>query len=75
MIKEFLFKQMIKRKLKDVPESEQEKIMKIMEKKPELMEQIAREVQGRISQGKDQMTATMEVMQKHKDELQKLLSE
>jgi hypothetical protein len=73
MFKGFLMKQLLKRKMKDVPVAEQEKIMKIVEEKPELLEKIAREVQGRMSQGKDQMTAMMEVMQKHQDELKEIL--
>lgn len=73
MFKEILLKKMLKSKLKDVPEAEQEKILKAVSENPELFQKIALEIQGKINGGKDQMTATMEVMQAHQYELQKIM--
>ena len=64
---------MLKSQLKDVPEAQQEQILKAVEKNPELFKTIAKEVQQEIKNGKDQMTATMEVMQKYQSELQKAM--
>ena len=71
-IKDFLMRKMLAAKMKDVPKEEQEKIMNMLENNPQLFEQIAIETQALMKNGKDQMTAVMEVMQKHKDELSKI---
>jgi hypothetical protein len=72
-IKNFLMRKMLKSKMKDVPEAEQEKIFKAIETNPDLFQKIAVEVQAKMKEGKDQMTATMEVMQNHQEELKKVL--
>lgn len=59
--------------MKDVPKEEQEKVFKMMEKDPALFQKIALEVQEEIKKGKDQMQASMEVMQKYKDKIQELM--
>lgn len=58
--------------MKGVPESEQDKMIELIEKNPELFEKIGKEVQEKVRQGKDQMAASMEVMQKYQDELKKI---
>jgi hypothetical protein len=73
MLGKFLMRRMMKSKLKDVPAEEQDKMIAMVEKNPQLFQQIALEVQEKIKQGKDQMTATMEVMQAHQEELKKLM--
>lgn len=69
-IKDFFMRQMLKSQLKGLPESQQEKIISAVEKNPKLFSDIAEEVQVLVKQGKDQMSATMEVMRKHQSELQ-----
>lgn len=56
-----------------VPEEQIDMFVGMMEKNPELFKTIALEVQSRVKEGKDQMAATMEVMQKHQDDLKKLI--
>jgi 2-oxo-4-hydroxy-4-carboxy--5-ureidoimidazoline (OHCU) decarboxylase len=73
MFKDFLMKKMIKAQMKNVPEAEQEKMMKLVTENPELFQKIALEVQAKMKEGKDQMTAAMEVMQSHKEELKNIL--
>ena len=73
MLKKFLLKKMLKSKLQGVPEEEQDKLLSAIEKNPQLFQSIAVEVQQKIKEGKDQMTATMEVMQAHQDELKDLM--
>ena len=72
-IKSFLLKTMLKKQLKGVPEAQQDMIVSAVEKNPKLFEDIAQEVQELTKQGKDQMSATMEVMRKHQSELQSLM--
>ncbi len=68
-IKSFLLKKLLKSKMKGVPEAEQEKMITLIEKNPELFQKIGVEVQAKIKEGKDQTTASMEVMQKYQNEL------
>lgn len=71
----FIMKKMLKSKMKGIPESEQDKILIMVEKNPAFFQQIAGEIQVKMKEGKDQMAATMEVMAKHKDAMQKIMGE
>jgi 2-oxo-4-hydroxy-4-carboxy--5-ureidoimidazoline (OHCU) decarboxylase len=73
MFKEMLMKKMLKSKMKDVPEAEQEKMIKLVTENPELFQKIATEIQAKMKEGKDQMAASMEVMQAHQEELKKIM--
>lgn len=73
MLKNFMMKQMLKSQMKDVPEEEQERILKMVSDNPQFFENIAAEIQKKQSEGKDQISAILEVMTVHKDELQKML--
>lgn len=75
MLKEFLMRKMLKSQLKDVPEHEQEKIIKLVSENPALFQKIAAEIQAKMKEGKDQMSASLEVMGRYKDELQKLTNQ
>ena len=72
MFKDFLIRKMLKQQLKGVPESEQEKMISLIMNNPELFKQIAEEVQVKVKGGQDQMSAVMEVMKLHKEELEKI---
>jgi hypothetical protein len=72
--KNLAMKQMLKSQMKGVPEEQQEKILAAIEKNPQFFEDIAKKVQQKVSEGKDQMSATMEVMRENQDELRKLMS-
>ncbi len=74
MFKNFLVKKMLKSQLKGVPEAEQEKLIAIIEKNPDLFMKIAQETQEAMKGGKDQMTAAMEVMKSHENELRSLMT-
>ena len=69
-LKTFLMKKMLKSKMQGVPEDQQEKVFNAIEKNPDLFQKIAQETQEKMKQGKDQMSAAMEVMQKYQKELQ-----
>ena len=75
MFKEFLQKQMLKRQLKDVPEEQQQAILDAIERNPAFFENIAAEIKKRTDNGMGQMEATMEVMKKNQEELQKLFGQ
>lgn len=66
-------KQAMKSQLKHVPEAEQEMILDMVERNPDFFENLAKELQEGLKEGKDQQTVAMEIMQKHKDQLAKML--
>jgi len=73
-IKNFLMRKMLKKQMSGIPETEQEKIFSAIENNPEFFTKIASEVKDKMSAGKDQTTATMEVMKVYEDEMKKLIS-
>ncbi len=74
-IKNYFLKKYLKTKMKGVPEEQQEMIMNLIEKNPELFEKIGNEVKQKTKEGKSEMAATMEVMRKHQSEIQKLMQQ
>jgi 2-oxo-4-hydroxy-4-carboxy--5-ureidoimidazoline (OHCU) decarboxylase len=74
MIKNFLVRKLVESKMKDVPKEQREMILTLVEKNPELFQKIATEVEVEMKSGKDQMAATMAVMQRHQSDLQSLMA-
>ncbi len=71
-IKNFLLKQALKAKMKDMPEAQREQMLVLMEKNPDFFKKIGEEVQKRVKLGQSEMAATMVVMREHQAEFQKL---
>lgn len=74
MLKELLLKKLLKSKLKGVPESEQDKIIALVTKNPELFQEIAVKIQNEMKRGTEQMAATMKVMEEYKEQIQSLMA-
>lgn len=73
-VQDFFLRQMMKAKMKDVPEAQREQIMALVTKDPELFKKIGEEVDRRVKKGGEpQMKATMEVMKKYRGQLQALM--
>ena len=68
-------RQMLKSKLKNVPKEQQEMILALVQKDPELFKKIGEEVDRRTKGGEQQMKATMEVMKKYRAELAVLMQQ
>ncbi len=75
MLKKFFIKKMLKSQLKgqNIPGDQQEKLVNMISENPELFQKIAEEAQEMMKDGKDQMTAMTEVMQKYQDDLKGLM--
>ncbi|MFA5933623.1 MAG: hypothetical protein WC795_00125 [Candidatus Paceibacterota bacterium] len=73
MIKEFLMKQMMKRQLKGMPQSQQDLIMKVVMENPELFKKIGEEIKAKTKAGMDETAASMTVMRKYQGELAKVM--
>ena len=65
---------MLDKQLAGMPEDQKEKIIDAFSKNPQLFETIAKEIKTAVDEGKDQMTATQEVVAKYQDQLQGLFS-
>ena len=72
-LKNFLLKQALKMKMKDVPEAERDMMLHLIEKNPDFFKKIGEEVKQRMKRGESETAATMVVMREHQAELQKLL--
>ena len=75
MFKELLMKKLIQSKLGNIPKEQQDKIVAIVTKNPQLFQEIAVKIKAKMDTGSDQMKATMGVMEEYKDTIQKLMSE
>ena len=73
IFKNFLLKQALKAKMKNVPEAERERMLALMENNPDFFKKISEEVQKKVKAGQSEMAATMVVMREHQAELQKLM--
>lgn len=66
---------MLQAQLKNAPPEQQEMIMGLMEKNPELLEKIAKEIQAELkTNGNNQMAAAMKVLPKYQKELMASMS-
>lgn len=71
--KNFIMKQAIKSQMKGIPQQQQDLILEAIDKNPDFFENMAKEIEQKIKEGKSQTAASMEVMRKHQDELRKML--
>ena len=74
MFQSFMLKQLLRSKLKALPEADRAKVISIIEKKPELFVQIAKEIQEKLKTGMSEMDASMAVMKSHETEIRELLA-
>lgn len=72
-IKDFMLKQVLKRKLAGLPEAQREAVLGAMDKNPELFKEIGEEIEKRKKSGQSEMQAAMAVMRERQKELQDLL--
>ncbi|MHB1330898.1 MAG: hypothetical protein ACYCY6_02950 [Minisyncoccota bacterium] len=72
-IKDFMMKQVLKHKLKSLPEAQRDMIMGAMEKNPDFFKKIGEQIEKRKKSGQSEMEATMAVMRENQKELQDLL--
>jgi hypothetical protein len=74
-IKDFFLKQALKIKLKDLPETERDRMAVLVGKNPELFKKIGDEVKKRTKSGQSELAATMVVMREYQSEIQKMMRE
>ena len=74
-VQNFLFRQYAKWKLKDMPADQREQMTELVSKNPLLFKAIGEEIERRKKGGESEMKAAMEVMKKHRAELEILMRE
>ena len=73
MFKNFMLKQFFKSQLKNVPADQQEKMVAVIEKNPELFTVMGAKIQEKVKAGKDQMAAALEVAKEYEGQLKEVL--
>ena len=66
---------MLKRAFGNIPEEEQQRILGIINRHPEIFVTIGKSIQEKMAAGKNQTEAAQEAMQEHKKELEAILKE
>lgn len=56
-----------------LPQAEQDRIIELVLKNPELFQKIGNEIQEKVRGGMNQQTATMRVMEKYKSDLKGIM--
>lgn len=74
-IKDFMTRKLLERQMKNMPQEQRDIIIKAVQKNPDFFEKIAKEIQDKTKQGKNQTAASMEVMRKYQGELQRIVQE
>jgi hypothetical protein len=72
-IKDFFVKQMLKQKMKGMPEAQQELMLSLVDKNPDFFKMIGEETEKLKKSGMGEMEASLKVMREHQAELQKLM--
>ncbi len=71
--KNYAVKKLLQSQLKNVPPQQQEMIMMMVEKDPELFNKIAKEIKAEQDKGANQMAAAMKVMPKYRVQIEQAL--
>ena len=72
-IQNFMMKQVMKHKLKHLPEQQQKVILNMLDRNPDFFKKIGDEVEKRKKSGQGEMEATMQVMREHQSEFQQMM--
>ncbi len=74
-LKNMAIKKLVQSQMKNVPVEQQQMIIEMLEKKPELFEKIAKEMQAELkTNGNNQMAAAMKVLPKYQQEILAVMS-
>ena len=73
-IQNFLTKQVLKHKLKNLPDAQREAIIGAVEKNPDFFKRIGDQIEKRKKSGQSEIEATMAVMRENQKELQDLMT-
>ena len=72
-LKQKIMQMALKRKMKSLPPDQAKVLGILIEKNPELLEKIGKEIKEKTKKGQDETLASMAVFYKYKGEISKLL--
>jgi hypothetical protein len=72
-IKDFFVKQMLKSKMKGMPEAQQQMMLDLVERNPDFFKMIGEETEKLKKSGMGEIEASMKVMREHQAELQRIM--
>ena len=72
-VKNYAVKKMVQSQMKNAPPEQQEMIMAMVEKEPELFQKIAKEIKAEEAKGASQTAAAMKVMPKYSAQIQRAM--
>lgn len=64
---------MLEKQMKNLPEDQKAAMMAMIEENPDFFENISKEIEQEIKNGKSQMVAGMSVMRKHQTKMQEMM--
>ena len=74
-LKQMAMKKVLQSQMKDVPPEQQEMIMQMIEKKPEVFQKIATEMQAELkANNNNQMAAAMKVLPKYQKDIMEVMT-
>jgi len=74
-LKSMAVRKLVQSQMKNVPVEQQQMIIEMLEKKPEMFEKIAKEMQEELkTNGNNQMAAAMKVLPKYQQEIMEVMS-
>lgn len=74
-LKNMAIRKLVQSQMKNVPLEQQQMIIEMLEKKPELFEKIAKEIQTELKvNGNNQMAAAMKVLPRYQQEIMTVMS-
>ena len=72
-VKDFLIKKMVKAKMKNLPQEQQDMIIALVSENPEFFKKLQKQIEAKQKQGHNEQLAMMQVMRENQAEIQKLV--
>ena len=72
-VKDFLIKKMVKAKMKNLPQEQQDMIIALVSENPEFFKKIQSKIESKKKQGQNEQMAMLQVMRENQAEIQKLV--
>lgn len=73
-IKDFFIKKMVKSKMKNLPQEQQDMIIALVSENPQFFKKIQEQIELKKKQGQNEQMAMMQVMRENQAEIQKLVA-
>ncbi|MCA9351803.1 hypothetical protein KC866_00185 [Patescibacteria group bacterium] len=72
-VKDFLIKKLVRAKMKNLPQNQQDMLIALVSENPEFFKKIQSQIEAKKKQGQNEQLAMMQVMRENQAEIQKLM--